>query len=160
IMTMLRLLLLTLLLTVKADKPEHEASGNGFDSDDEEQEDGPEKTHGDRLAAEVKNVPDDAETEDGSTMIIIIAAVCVVALAIVTVIAVVLFKLHLQRREQGCAPVYQSAQVHVLDDTSLARFCENGAGSDRQKQDETCMAARTCLPMQHVNMYKENSGTH
>ncbi|XP_053363417.1 uncharacterized protein si:dkey-262k9.2 isoform X1 [Clarias gariepinus] len=104
IMTMLRLLLLTLLLTVKADKSDHEASGGEYDTDDEEQEDGQERIttfENSLLAAEVKNVPDDAETEDGHTMVIIIAAVCVVALAIVTVIAVVLFKLHLQRREQG-----------------------------------------------------------
>ncbi|MCJ8740334.1 hypothetical protein PDJAM_G00057670 [Pangasius djambal] len=90
---MLRLLLLALLLTVKADKSDRDGSGDGFFQDGMQ--------FGPHVASEVKNDPEDIDNEEGSITFIIIAAVSVVALAIVAVIAVVLFRRHLKRREQG-----------------------------------------------------------
>ncbi|XP_058269545.1 uncharacterized protein si:dkey-262k9.2 [Hemibagrus wyckioides] len=92
---MLRLFLLTLLLTVKAF--ETDTDGSGYVGDDEEDEET--QTPGTHLA--VKNEFSNVDHDDGSTTIIIIAAVSVVTLAIVAIIAVILFKRHLQRREQG-----------------------------------------------------------
>ncbi|XP_060753672.1 uncharacterized protein si:dkey-262k9.2 [Neoarius graeffei] len=95
---MLRLLLLTLLLMVKAATSDHvDGSGHG-EFPDEEQDDEPEIRLGESQG--VKHEFDDGDAEDGNTTIIIIAAVCVVTLAVVAVIAVVLFRRHLQRREQ------------------------------------------------------------
>ncbi|XP_035389996.1 uncharacterized protein si:dkey-262k9.2 [Electrophorus electricus] len=53
------------------------------------------------------------QTQEGSSMIIIIAAVSVVALAIAAVVAIFLFKRHLQSREQGIydVPVEQKVVV-------------------------------------------------
>ncbi|XP_060744976.1 uncharacterized protein si:dkey-262k9.2 [Tachysurus vachellii] len=99
---MLRLLLLTLLLTVKASATDTDGSGYYTNNDDEDEE--PQGTpYVPHIASEVKNEvgAHNADADDGSTTIIIIAAVSVVALAIVAVIAVVLFTRHLQRREQG-----------------------------------------------------------
>ncbi|XP_047676385.1 uncharacterized protein si:dkey-262k9.2 [Tachysurus fulvidraco] len=95
---MLRLLLLTLLLTVKASATDTDGSGYYTNNDDEDEE-----PQGPHTASEVRNEvgAHNADVDDGSTTIIIIAAVSVVALAIVAVIAVVLFTRHLQRREQG-----------------------------------------------------------
>ncbi|KAK3531888.1 hypothetical protein QTP70_034390, partial [Hemibagrus guttatus] len=89
---MLRLLLLTLLLTVKASETDIDGSGNM------------DQAIGPHFASKVKNelgINNDDPDVDGSTTIIIIAAVSVVTLAIVATIAVILFKRHLQRREQG-----------------------------------------------------------
>ncbi|MCI4386099.1 hypothetical protein PGIGA_G00058230 [Pangasianodon gigas] len=96
---MLRLLLLALLLTVKADKSDRDGSGDGFQDDDEEQGDDQEIQFGQH--ASVKNDREDVDNEEGNTTFIIIAAVSVVALTIVAIIAVVLFRRHLKRREQG-----------------------------------------------------------
>ncbi|KAF4086378.1 hypothetical protein AMELA_G00104970 [Ameiurus melas] len=96
---MLRLLLLTLLLTVMAATLDSEdsVSGDGVYTDDETEEEEPIK---ETRAEEVKNEFED-DIDDGSNTIIIIAAVSVVALTIVAITAVVIFRRHLQRREQG-----------------------------------------------------------
>ncbi|KAL7832225.1 hypothetical protein AOLI_G00297730 [Acnodon oligacanthus] len=98
---MLRLFLLGLILTasiVKSEEPEGSADG-----DDEGDEDTDGLNSG---TLELKNEAHPSgdknkEDDDGSTTIIIIAAVSVVAVAVIAIIAIVLFRRHLQNREQG-----------------------------------------------------------
>ncbi|XP_046718349.1 uncharacterized protein si:dkey-262k9.2 isoform X2 [Silurus meridionalis] len=97
---MLRLLLLTLLLTVKAAMSDINGSGYGEFSDDEIEEEVILETTRPPIGAE-KVMNQFENPDDGNMTIIIIAAVIVGALTILSIIAVVLFKRHLQRREQG-----------------------------------------------------------
>ncbi|TSK49689.1 hypothetical protein Baya_4891 [Bagarius yarrelli] len=80
---MLRLLLLTLLFTLKDSAADPD--GSGYFSNDDEQDEEQETTQG-VPEKKIELGYDHAEIDDGSTTIIIIAAVCVVALAIVAII--------------------------------------------------------------------------
>ncbi|XP_036421162.1 uncharacterized protein si:dkey-262k9.2 [Colossoma macropomum] len=100
---MLRLFLLGLILTasVSQNSEDYEGSGNGDDEPDEDSDDIT-SSGTMELKNEVQSSPDkDAGDDDGSTMIIIIAAVSVVAVAVLAIVAIVLFRRHLQNREQG-----------------------------------------------------------
>ncbi|XP_072547578.1 uncharacterized protein [Salminus brasiliensis] len=102
---MLRLLLLTLFLTVTAlkdlnDPPEGSAD---YDTDDEQDDeiDGTSSGTGFLKNEGFEKHDKSSADDDGITTIIIIAAVSVVALAIIAVLAVLLFRRHLKNREQG-----------------------------------------------------------
>ncbi|XP_049323028.1 uncharacterized protein si:dkey-262k9.2 [Astyanax mexicanus] len=108
---MLRLLLLGLLLTLTALKPltadPDEGSGD-FATDDDELDDvelaetsSGTGDLGEEFTERGNSQKQGSKDEDGTTTIIIIAAVSVVALTIVAVLAVLLFRRHLKNREQG-----------------------------------------------------------
>ncbi|XP_037402337.1 uncharacterized protein si:dkey-262k9.2 [Pygocentrus nattereri] len=100
---MLRLFLLGLILTASTVSQKSEEPEGSADGDDEEDEDpaglssGTEELKNEERSLGNKFTGDD----DGSTTIIIIAAVSVVAVAVIAIIAIVLFRRHLQNREQG-----------------------------------------------------------
>ncbi|KAK3561074.1 hypothetical protein QTP86_026359, partial [Hemibagrus guttatus] len=105
---MLRLLLLTLLLTVKASETDIDGSGN-MDQDDEEDDE--QQTIGPHFASKVKNelgINNDDPDVDGSTTIIIIAAVSVVTLAIVATIV---------------CTVYQWSRTRNASKLAILHFC-------------------------------------
>lgn len=105
---MLRLLILFLILSAKVVSS---LGDEGSGSDITDDEDDINETTGYKTHTPEKS---SGETDDTNLITIIIAAVCVFALAVLAVIAVILFKHHLQKREQGVysVPVEQQ-QKHI-----------------------------------------------